>query len=986
LLLTFAMSESPPLLVRSRLLGSALVVAAAAFLSTVVIAAPSLGLTTELVSETEASPDAFPLATPSGLSPIWYDAADWSGVVRAVGDLQADVERVTTRRPVVSTERTGAPAVVIVGTVGRSAAIDALVAAGKLDTSDLRGKWESFVITTVEQPLPDVARALVIAGSDKRGTIYGIYELSEQLGVSPWYWWADVPPRKLSAAYVRPGRYASGEPVVRYRGIFLNDEAPCLTGWAAEKFGGLNSKFYTKVFELLLRLRANYLWPAMWDNAFNEDDPLNPRLADEYGIVMGTSHHEPMMRAHKEWTKRREQYGNGKWNYATNSEALQRFFREGIARNKSYENLVTVGMRGDGDTGMVSTGSIQSDIRQLEQIFTDQRRILAEEMKVDPATVPQLWALFTEVQMFYEAGLRPPDDVTLLWTDDNTGNLRRLPTPEERKRSGGAGIYYHFDMHGGPYAYQWINTNPLPKIAEQMTLAAEYGATRIWIVNVGDLKPLELPIEFFLRMAWNPAAYTGDQVAAYTRRWAERDFGPEHADEIAAIVALYTKYNGWRKPELIKPETFSLLHYNEAERVEAAWSDVAERAEKLYAILPAEQRDAFFQLVLHPAKASAIVAAMNIAAGRNHLFAKQGRSSTNTAAERVRDLFRQDRELTDAYNHQIAGGKWNHLMDQTHLGQFDWEPPVVDLMPPVVEVAPTNEARLGVSIEGSPFTWPDHYAGPVLPVFDSFQPHRSYIEVFPIGTQPIEYTVTATQPWIVLEAQQSPGPDRRYWVSIDWAKAPDGASTGEILVKGSRTVAVKVPAMKATPAQHAAAQGRFASLTGPIAFPATAATKQTEVASVRWVALPDYGRGEAAMTIHPVTAASVLPPASAPTLEYTVYLPRAGTYTLTLVLGPVMDFVPDRGLRIAVSFDDAAPQVLDLFANRADGTFLGHTWDRASRDNARFLRSTHVVAAPGPHVLKLAMVDPGVVVQSIIVGDEPPHDSYFGPPEAHPVE
>lgn len=962
-----------------------LIVAVLALWAPLAWSGPSLGLRDEIVVQSTPPPAAFPLVTTTRAAPLWYDAADWPGVVRAIGDLQADIERVTGRKPGMSATRPESPDLVIVGTLGRSAALEALVAAGKLDVAELRGKWESFVLTTVEQPLPGVERALVIAGSDKRGTIYGIYELSEQLGVSPWYWWADVPPQKRSEAYIRPGRYASGEPVVRYRGIFLNDEAPCLTGWAKEKFGGLNSQFYTKVFELLLRLRANYLWPAMWDNAFNEDDPLNPRLADEYGIVMGTSHHEPMMRAHKEWTSRREQYGNGKWNYATNTEALQRFFREGIARNKSYENLVTVGMRGDGDTGMVSTGSIQSDIRQLEQIFTDQRRILAEEMKVDPATVPQLWALFTEVQKFYEAGLRPPDDVTLLWTDDNTGNLRRLPTPEERKRSGGAGIYYHFDMHGGPYAYQWINTNPLPKIAEQMNLAAAYGATRIWIVNVGDLKPLELPIEFFLRMAWNPGAHTVDQVAAYTRRWAERDFGPEHADEIAAIVALYTKYNGWRKPELIKPETFSLLHHHEAERVEAAWRDVGERAEKLYAVLPPEQRDAFFQLVLHPAKASAIVAAMNIAAGRNHLFAKQGRASTNVAAERVRELFRQDRELTDAYNHKLAGGKWNHLMDQTHLGQFDWEPPVVDLVPPLVEVAPANEARLGVSIEGSPFTWPDHYAGPVLPVFDSFQPHRSYIEVFPIGTQPIEYTVTAAQPWIVLEEQQGPGPDRRYWVSIDWAKAPDGASTGEIFVKGSRTVRVQVPVAKATPEQRAAARGRFASLTGPIAFAASATVKRTEVGGVRWMALPDYGRGKEAMTIHPVTAASVLPPAAAPTLEYPVYLPRAGSYTVTLVLGPVMDFVPDRGVRLGVSFDDQPAQVLDIFADRADGTFLGQTWDRATRDNARFLRSTHTLATDGPHELKLTMVDPGVVVQKIIVSDQKVPESYFGPPECAPV-
>ena len=962
------------------LLRRALCLWAFACLATIEMAAASLGLPTDIVTGKDEG-EALCLFSRDGVAPIFMDASDHAGVLRAAADLCADFERVGGGKPALNTrDQPRGDTVVIAGTLGRSALIDQLVLAGKFPTTDLAGKWESFVISTVEAPMPGVSRALVIAGSDKRGTIYGLYELSEQLGVSPWYWWADVPPKKRTEAYVRPGRYVSGEPVVKYRGIFLNDEAPCLTGWAAEKFGGLNSQFYTKVFELLLRLRANYLWPAMWDNAFNEDDPLNPRLADEYGIVMGTSHHEPMMRAHKEWTTRRAQYGNGQWNYATNAEALQRFFREGIARNKDFENLVTVGMRGDGDESMVSTGSIESDIKQLEKIFTDQRRILAEEMKVDPATVPQLWALFTEVQKFYEAGLRPPDDVTLLWTDDNTGNLRRLPTPDERGRSGGAGIYYHFDMHGGPYAYQWINTNPFWKISEQMNLAAQYGATRIWIVNVGDLKPLELPIEFFLRMAWNPAAYTGDQVADYTRRWAERDFGPEHAGEIADIVTLYTKYNGWRKPELIKPETFSLLHYNEADRVESAWRDVAERAEKLYAVLPPEQRDAFFQLVLHPAKASSIVATMNIAAGRNHLFAKQGRATTNRLAEEVRELFRQDRALTDAYNHQLAGGKWNHLMDQTHLGQFDWEPPVVDAMPALVEVASANEARLGVSIEGSPFTWPDHYAGPVLPAFDSFQPRRSYIDVFAMGTRPVEFEVAAEQPWILLTEELRVGGDWRYWVEIDWANAPEGDSTGMIVVRGKRTVRVKVPVSRATHAQREAASGRFASLTGPISIPACAPARQTEVAGVRWVSLPGYGRGDAAMTVQPVTAASVLPPASAPTLEYPVYLPRAGRYTVTLVLGPVMDFVPDRGIRIAASFDDAAPQVLDIFADRADGTFLGRTWDQATRDNARYLRSTHEVAAPGPHVFKLAMVDPAVVVQTIIISDRRMPESYFGPP------
>ncbi|MBN1408979.1 MAG: glycosyl hydrolase 115 family protein, partial [Calditrichaceae bacterium] len=374
----------------------------------------------------DSSPNtmAFPLVTKNQTAGLWCDSLDFKGVLRAIGDLQTDIEHVTGQRPHIFNEDIADTYPLIIGTLGKSALIDELASSGKLDVHDLRGKWESFVITTIDNPKPGIKQALVIAGSDKRGTIYGIYELSEQLGVSPWYWWADVPVKKRSEAYIIPGRYASGEPAVKYRGIFLNDEWPCLGRWTEEKFGGMNSEFYTKVFELLLRLRANYLWPAMWNSAFNEDDAENPRLADEYGIVMGTSHHEPMMRAHKEWTKRREQYGNGQWNYATNKEALKVFFREGISRNKKYENLITIGMRGDGDEGMVTTGSLESDIKLLESIMADQREIIADEMKTDPAAVPQLWALFTEVKKFYEAGLRVPDDVTLLWTDDNNGMLR----------------------------------------------------------------------------------------------------------------------------------------------------------------------------------------------------------------------------------------------------------------------------------------------------------------------------------------------------------------------------------------------------------------------------------------------------------------------------------------------------------------------------------------------------------------------------------
>jgi hypothetical protein len=542
-------------------------------------------------------------------------------------------------------------------------------------------------------------------------------------------------------------------------------------------------------------------------------------------------------------------------------------------------------------------------------------------------------------------------------------------------------------MHGGPFSYQWINTNPFPKIAEQMYLASQYGATRIWIANVGDLKPLELPIEFFLRMGWNPTAMTGDGVARYTRRWAERDFGPDHANEIADLVERYTKYNGWRKPEIVRPDTYSLINYSEADRVEASWRDVAARAEALNRELPPEQRDAFYELVLHPAKASAIVNEMNIAAGRNQLYARQGRASTAALADRVRQLFRMDREMSDYYNHQLAGGKWNHLMDQTHLGEYEWEPPVADMMPAVSEINPRTDYNYGVAIDGSPFSWPEHFGEAVLPPFDSLQPKSAFIDVFAMGTPLQNVSIAAPQPWISITPEDSILPDRRYRISIDWAKLTGGDWPGTITIKDrSQTVEVKVMAHKATEEQRALATGRFASLEGPIAIGAACTTNRTEVDGAHWATLPGYGRGNSAVEIYPATAKSVLPPQNAPQLKYPLYLPRRGFYEVTLVLGPVMDFISNRGMRIAVSMDDEPPQVLDIFANRAAESFLGRVWaNQVTRDNVRYLRSSHEISSAGAHTLTISMVDPNIAIEKIIVHDRPLPPSYFGPPEIERV-
>ena len=894
------------------------------------------------------------------------------------------IKRVT---PILTTN--GAPAgkfAVIIGTLGKSPLIDRLAQGGKINVEAISGQWESFIIATVANPVPGVDQALVIAGSDKRGTIYGIYEISEQIGVSPWYWWADVPPKHHDNLYVQAGTYVQGPPAVKYRGIFINDEEPCFGPWSREKFGGINSKMYSHMFELLLRLRANYLWPAMWGKAFNEDDPLNPKLADEYGIVMGTSHHEPMIRAQAEWGKHRREYGNGQWNYATNEEGLKKFWTDGIERNKSYESIITVGMRGDGDLAMPDAGGLEANKKLLEKIIADQRQILAEHLNPDVTKIPQLWALFTEVQQYYDAGLKLPDDVTLLFCDDNVGDLRRLPTPEERKRSGGAGIYFHMDMHGGPFSYQWLNSSPLPKIQEQMNLALEYGATRIWIANVGDLKPLEIPLEFFIRMGWNPAAVTKDKVAAYQQRWAGREFGPAHAAEIAGIVSQYAKFNGICKPDLLNPNSFSLVNYREAELFSDQWHALMAGAQNINALLPPEQTNAYYELVLHPTLACGNLVDLYIAAGRNTLFVKQGRASANAEAELVRSLFKKDQAFSDYYNNVLAGGKWHHMMDQTHIGYTSWDPPRQNNRPKVTEQAPPDTSDWGVAIDGSSSAWPGDNGTPTLPAFDSLHPQRSYVEVFARGSKPIEFKARADQPWIVLKEAKAPGAgaDRRVWVDIDWSQAPAGQGQGTVTIQGAtNSVAVKLTTYKATAEQAREAQGCFGGLIGPISFLAAEATANIPIGGVRWEKLPDYGRVSTAMEVFPVTAGTIQPPNPAPRLEYPVYFARAGTYAVEVYTSPTLDVIPTRALALAVSMDDQPEQVVNVFtpATFKSEDFLGRAFGDNTRNQARILHFKQTVNTPGRHTLKIHMVDPTVVLMKIVLHDAPLPASYFGPPD-----
>ncbi len=925
---------------------------------------------------TEKSTGAFTLATASKAAAICVSSQDYPGVIRVAKLLQVDIERVTSARPdLIRDEIPAVKEIVIICTLGKSSLIEQLAADKKLDVSDIAGKWEASLIQVIQNPFPNVASALVIVGSDKRGTIFGMFDLSQRIGVSPWYWWADVPVKKKSNIFVKPGRYTFGEPKIKYRGIFINDEAPALSGWAYEKFGGFNAKFYEHVFELILRLKGNFLWPAMWGRAFYDDDPENPRLADEYGVVIGTSHHEPMMRAHDEWRR----YGSGPWNYEKNEANLKKFWREGIQRMGNYESIVTLAMRGDGDEPM----SEEANIALLQKIVKDQREILEEVTGKDVTTIPQVWALYKEVQEYYDKGMRVPDDVTLLLCDDNWGNIRFLPKKEDRDHQGGFGIYYHFDFVGGPISYKWLNVTQIEKVWEQMTLAYEWGARKLWLVNVGDIKPMELPISFFLDLAWNPEAIRPEDLPQYYVDWAQEQFGETGAKEIGNILSLYTKYNARRHPEMLEPFTYSLMNYREAETITADYNRLLKEAKAIYEALPENYRSAFYQLVLYPVEACANLNEMVVTAGKNQLYATQGRASANVHAEKVIELFARDAELTRLY-HNLENGKWNHILSQTHIGYTYWNNPPVNKMPAVSYVHVPAISRLGYVIE--------NVAGPrfegsgepryskEMPQFDPVNNQEYYIELFNTGNDPIDYAIKAKEDWIKVSSDKGTiQTEEKVYISIDWKKAPKGRAVGKIVISGpDNQYTVNVPIRTDLPVCAG-----FVENNGVIAIEAANFDRAVNAPNINWIIVPNLGRTHSSVTIRPSNADQQTPGKDSPHLEYTFTVFVACDVEVQTYLSPTLNFMKGEGLKYAISIDDELPQVVNMHEGEKQPDWeYPDWWSKSVADHIKIKATKHKGLKPGRHTLKVWMVDPGVVFQKFVIDAGGLKPSYLGPPES----
>ncbi len=942
----------------------------------ITIISTSLGYTSETYISTKSGNHLFPLVAKGESAPLCISAQDYPGVLKVAAHLQSDIKKVTGIEPVLLKDNTSGNTLVIIGTIGKNPVIDKLIKEKKINAEDIINRWDTFGLQTVKNPLPEVDQALVIFGSNKRGTIYGMYDLSTQIGISPWHFWADVPARQSKSLYVKPGFYTAGEPKVKYRGIFLNDEAPALTNWVRETYGDYNHKFYETVFELILRNKGNFLWPAMWDNAFFDDDPENMRLADEMGVIMSTSHHEPMMRSHKEW----QRYGEGAWNYETNKEQLQDFFRKGIERMGSHESLVTLGMRGDGDEAM----SENTAIDLLKTIVHDQREIIEDVTGRPAEETPQVWAIYKEVQDYYDKGMRVDEDILILLCDDNWGHIRILPKKEDLDNKGGFGIYYHFDYVGGPVSYKWLNVTQIEHVWEQMNLAYEWGAKELWLVNVGDLKPMELPISFFLDFAWNPEKLRSDDLPQYYTQWTAQQFGDEHAEEIGKILCLYTKYNARRTPEMLEPFTYNIINYREADRIVEEYKNLEDRAQKIYNALPEEYQSAFYQLVLFPVKACCNINEMMVAAGKNQLYAMQGRMSANIYSDKVKVLFAKDAELTRYFHENLQDGKWNHMMSQTHLGYTSWNNPPVNKMPAVSLVQPVSTQELGYVIEN---IWGPRFGGGPggnysrrMPLFDPVNDQQYYIELFNTGTEKIKYTIKSKEPWIKLSATKgSIQYDEKVYVNIDWDKAPQGQPTGHIIISGlGKEYRVEVPIRTDLPECEG-----FIENNGVVSIDASNFDQINNQTDIQWITVPNLGRTGTSVTVTPANAERRTPGKNAPCLEYTFTVFNEGKVNIETYLSPTLNYQKNEGLKFAIAIDNEKPKIINIHEGETQPDWeYPRWWNESVSDHIKIKTSEHKKLTPGQHTLKVWMVDPGVVFQKFVIDAGGLKRSYLGPPES----
>lgn len=905
--------------------------------------------------------------------------------------------------------------VILAATLGKSPILEELEASGKWRAGEITGKREVYRMQVIENPfidMPEVKKALIIAGSDKRGTIYGLFRLSEMCGVSPLVYWGDATPEKKGRIVPEFGNgFCSREPSVTYRGFFINDEWPAFGNWCLETFGGVNAKAYEEIFILLLRLKGNYLWPAMWDSVFSEEGPgiESARLADCYGIIMGASHHEPMCRAGAEWQRICQKYGkDNTWSFVTNKEAITEFWRDGILRNKPFENVITIGMRGENDSMLLSEdAALEENIQVIKDAILTQHELIRTHINEDLSKVPRMLAVYKEVEEYYYGddtckglkGWEELKDVILLLCEDNFGNTRGLPGAGDGAHLGGYGMYYHFDYHGDPISYEWQNSSRLTKTWEQMTQAYEYGVQKLWIVNVGDLKGAEYPLCYFMDLAYDYETYSKpNQTEKYVQTWIDRQFGErlkgKQKEELFELLEGYTKWNALRHPEAMQPDIYHPCHFREGERVWEEVNGLLNKADCLKEEMPEECLDAYCSMIYYPAAASLNLILMHIEAGRNAHFAKRGAVTANIFGAQVKDRILQDRKYVDAY-HRMADGKWNHMMDSAHTGFRSWDDSDWTY-PTVQEVLPIPRAKIVTGFRGSgEYHVGEHWLDVEWVCNDDFtrpDVDKVWIDLDSRGNVDFTYRIECDKMWAAFSPKEGrvrsleeggtsiavtcdrtrlSGRERAYIrIYVDFAN-------------GEKTVGKL--ALDAERREYPYPPGTYVERQGYISMRAENFAEEKKADGKGFQVIKYLGRTGSAVKSFPVTE-SWVGKSEAPYLKYVFAAGQAGEYILRIGLMPRNPVEKGGRMRCVVSVNEGEKIIVDTVPDTFTPGAGCREWSRGVLDNLR-VAQTVVTVREGINDLYFYGADPGIVLDSLTLypkGTKLP-DSYLGPIESYRV-
>jgi hypothetical protein len=955
--------------------------------------------------------NSFPIVSGSIQSSVFFDTCDFETVKIVANRLAKDIEMVTGVKPDVVSNLNSLPEyVIIIGTIEKCSILRQLSESKKIDFSEINGHWEQFVARTIIHPIPGIKQALIISGSDRRGTAYGVFELSKAIGVSPWYWWGDVVPEKKPNLFLEPLEYISKTPSVKYRGIFLNDEDWGLQPWAAKTYepgtGDIGPKTYAKIFELLLRLKANLIWPAMHSctKAFYHY-PENKEVADAYGIIVGSSHAEPMLRNNvDEW----DMQTMGDFNYVTNRNMVYQYWEQRARETKSDENIYTVGMRGIHDSGMEGVSSMDDRISILEKVINDQREIIQKEINMDVTKVPQAFIPYKEVLEIYDNGRdfksRPaknipaknipaknipaknipaksvfdlPEDITIVWPDDNYGYIRRLSDPEEQSRTGGGGVYYHLSYWGRPHDYLWLSSTHPMLMWEELRKAYENKCDRIWVFNVGDIKPMEYNMQLGLDMAFNMESFSAPQsIIKHLNDWFGDIFGISQDAGFGEIMLEYynlaferrPEFMGWSQTEPTRVTRFTELNHffykDEAQRRIDRYDEITQQVCLMQDAIPVNRKDAFYELVYYPVRCAQLINVKFLHYEKANYYALQKRSGSNDHAELAQQAYDSIKKLTARYNERLEGGKWKFMMSMNPRDLPVFDCPMI----PRWRVPDTSD--WGISIEGFKGERPkENMYGSRLPVFSPWGETKHFVDVFLTGLKDVSWQAVASRPWIVIDKSSGNLENKflkkedRIRISIDWRKVPAGErESGLITFTGEeREFVIPVIIFKPT-------VGDFSGFIETNRYLSVYAADYSRINNTNhlcWQIVDGLGySGKVLMlsTSHEKSQNDLSPGGINATAEYDLFTFSSEKAQITVYCLPSHALNSQHQMRIAVAVDDSEPQTIDY------RTFdRSETWKQNVLRNNAIIQTEYYFPSPGKHTLRITALDPGIMIDRITI-------------------